>query len=124
MLHSSPAQICPLRRVRGFYLLRSLFLERLNAVGLLLAFILAGFSFSHAQQSSEAPTVSPPADVEHQQSDAQRGAMGGMANAGPHEASFDSQHRPITAGGFVKIGPIIFQDIAAAAGLVASWRRQ
>jgi len=42
---------------------------------------------------------------------------GGMANAGPHEAEFDSEHRPITAGGFVKTGPIIFQDIAAAAGL-------
>jgi hypothetical protein len=40
-----------------------------------------------------------------------------MANAGPQEAGFDSQHRPITAGGFVKTGPIIFQDIAAAAGL-------
>ncbi|MGA2571134.1 MAG: CRTAC1 family protein [Terracidiphilus sp.] len=40
-----------------------------------------------------------------------------MANAGPQEAEFDSQHRPITAGGFVKTGPIIFQDVAKAAGL-------
>jgi hypothetical protein len=43
-----------------------------------------------------------------------------MANAGPHQADFDSQHRPITAGGFVKTGPIIFQDIARQAGL-AGW---
>ncbi len=42
---------------------------------------------------------------------------GGMANAGPQEAVFDSQHRPITAGGFVKSGPIIFQNVATAAGL-------
>jgi 3-methyladenine DNA glycosylase Tag len=51
----------------------------------------------------------------------QQGAMppsqSGMANAGPQKAQFDSQHRPITAGGFVKTGPIIFQDVAEAAGL-------
>src|ERR1700677_3077242 len=46
-----------------------------------------------------------------------------MSNAGPHAASFDSQHRPITAGGFVKTGPIVFQDIAAAAGLT-HWHHQ
>ena len=37
----------------------------------------------------------------------------GMANAGPQKAEFDSQHRPITAGGFVKDGPIVFQDVLA-----------
>ena len=40
-----------------------------------------------------------------------------MATAGPQAAQFDNQHRPITAGGFVKSGEIIFQDTAAAAGL-------
>jgi len=44
----------------------------------------------------------------------------GMANAGPHKAEFDDQHRPITASGFVKTGPIIFMDVAKAAGLT-SW---
>ncbi len=43
-----------------------------------------------------------------------------MANAGPQEARFDSLNRPVTAGGFVKSGPIIFQDVAGAAGLT-SW---
>src|SRR5665213_557921 len=34
-------------------------------------------------------------------------ASGGeMTNAGPQAAVFDSQHRPITAGGFVKTGPV------------------
>ena len=42
---------------------------------------------------------------------------GGMATGAPSEALFDSQHRPITAGGFVKTGPVVFQDVAAAAGL-------
>lgn len=44
-------------------------------------------------------------------------SQGGMATAGPQEAAFDSQHRPITAGGFVQSGPIIFQDVATSAGL-------
>ena len=29
----------------------------------------------------------------------------------------DTQHRPITAGGFVKTGPVLFMDVAKAAGL-------
>ena len=52
-----------------------------------------------------------------QQGAAQQPMGGGMANAGPQEAQFDSQHRPITAGGFVKTGPIVFQNVAKAAGL-------
>ena len=47
-------------------------------------------------------------------------ANSGMANAGPQKAEFDSQHRPITAGGFVKTGPVIFQDVAQSAG-IAGW---
>jgi hypothetical protein len=46
-----------------------------------------------------------------------------MANGGPQAAILDSQHRPITAGGLVKTGPIIFQDVAAQAGLT-TWRSQ
>ncbi|HEX4311649.1 MAG TPA: CRTAC1 family protein, partial [Acidobacteriaceae bacterium] len=45
------------------------------------------------------------------------GQQGGMATAGPQKAQFDSQHRPITAGGLVKTGPVIFMDIAEKAGL-------
>ena len=48
---------------------------------------------------------------------------GGMANAGPQQAVFDNQHRPITAGGFVKTGPIVFQDIAKQAGLT-TWHHK
>jgi enediyne biosynthesis protein E4 len=44
----------------------------------------------------------------------------GMAAGSASKAEFDAQHRPITAGGFVKTGPIVFQDIAQQSGL-ASW---
>ncbi len=44
-----------------------------------------------------------------------------MANAGPQAAEFDSQHRPITAGGFVKTGPVVFIDDTEKAGL-SKWR--
>jgi hypothetical protein len=52
-------------------------------------------------------------------------AGGGMSNqgsntGGTHPAVLDAQRRPITAGGFVPSGPVIFQDIAKKAGL-ASW---
>src|SRR5580693_9555330 len=43
--------------------------------------------------------------------------MGGVNTGEAHAAVLDSQHRPITAGGFVKTGPIVFQDIAQKAGL-------
>src|SRR5580704_2937902 len=45
----------------------------------------------------------------------------GMATAGPQKAEFDSQHRPITAGGLVETGPVVFMNIAEQAGL-ARWR--
>lgn len=35
----------------------------------------------------------------------------------PHAAQLDAQHRPITAGGFVKSGPVVFEDISEKAGL-------
>jgi hypothetical protein len=47
---------------------------------------------------------------------------GGMGvNTGEaHSAVLDAEHRPITAGGFVKAGPIIFEDATQASGL-ARW---
>jgi len=47
----------------------------------------------------------------------------GMASAGPHAAEYDALHRPITAGGFVTSGPLLFEDVAAKAGL-ASWHHE
>jgi hypothetical protein len=47
--------------------------------------------------------------------------MGGIASAGVFAPVYDSEKRPITAGGFVDKGPIVFQDVTKASGL-ASWR--
>ena len=41
----------------------------------------------------------------------------GMAAGTAQKAAFDDHHRPVTAGGFVKTGPVVFQNVAAQAGL-------
>jgi hypothetical protein len=80
-----------------------------------LLFVMAVVCCLRAQEPAAGNPASSP--VEHSQTGVQSTQGGGMANAGPQAAVFDSQHRPITAGGFVKTGPIVFQDVAAAAGL-------
>src|SRR6202453_1511919 len=47
--------------------------------------------------------------------------MGGSNTGGAHAAVFDAEHRPITAGGSTKTGPVLFNDIARQAGLTA-WK--
>ncbi len=54
------------------------------------------------------------------QEGAQPPAKGGSITSGAHPAVYDASKRPITLGGAVKSGPIIFTDIAAKAGL-ATW---
>jgi len=49
--------------------------------------------------------------------------MGGNSTGGVHAPIHDAENRPITAGGFVESGPVIFQDISKQAGLT-SWRHQ
>jgi hypothetical protein len=48
---------------------------------------------------------------------AQAPASGGVSTAGPHAPQLDNLHRPITAGGFVASGPVIFQDVSEKAGI-------
>ncbi len=45
-------------------------------------------------------------------------ATQGSASGGTFAPILDSEKRPITAGGFVKQGPIVFQDISKQAGLM------
>ena len=40
----------------------------------------------------------------------QASPMGGSNTGAPHAAVLDAEHRPITAGGFVKTGPVLFKD--------------
>ena len=47
----------------------------------------------------------------------------GMATGGTFAPVLDAQKRPITAGGYVGTGPIVFQNIANKAGLT-KWREQ
>jgi hypothetical protein len=49
--------------------------------------------------------------------------QGGSATAGVFAPVLDSENRPITAGGFVKTGPVIFQDISEKAGLT-KWQHK
>ncbi len=46
-----------------------------------------------------------------------RSQESGSATGGIFAPVLDSEKRPITAGGFVKTGPIIFQDISKKSGL-------
>ncbi|MGD0546436.1 MAG: CRTAC1 family protein [Terracidiphilus sp.] len=51
----------------------------------------------------------------------QPSAVGGVNTGAAQAAVLDKEHRPITAGGFVKDGPVLFEDIAKQAGLTA-WK--
>jgi hypothetical protein len=68
----------------------------------------------HAQ-STPPPEAQQPAPGGHS------AGAAGMSAGGAHAAVLDEQNRPITAGGFVKSGPVVFEDIAQKAGLTA-WR--
>jgi enediyne biosynthesis protein E4 len=48
---------------------------------------------------------------------AQPSSKSGQETSSPHPLLVDAQHRPITAGGFVKVGPIVFEDASEKAGL-------
>ena len=51
----------------------------------------------------------------------QQASSNGVSTGTPHPAEFDAQHRPITAGGFVSGGLVIFKEVAAGAGLT-KWK--
>lgn len=82
-----------------------------GTLGIMLVASCAGAQ-SNAAQDTQKPTEG-----------SQPAAMGGVNTGGAHAAVLDAEHRPITAGGFVKTGPIIFQDISEKSGL-AKWHHQ
>jgi hypothetical protein len=55
------------------------------------------------------PGISPAQDASTQEP--------GIASGAAKSGQFDAQHRPITAGGFVNTGPVVFENIAEKAGL-------
>ncbi len=46
--------------------------------------------------------------------------MGGISSAGTFAPVYDAEKRPITAGGFLDKGPMVFEDVSKGSGL-ASW---
>jgi enediyne biosynthesis protein E4 len=48
---------------------------------------------------------------------------GGIASSGVFKPVYDDQKRPITAGGFVDQGTVVFEDVTQASGL-AAWRHE
>jgi len=53
----------------------------------------------------------------------QGGMAGGIASAGVFAPVYDDHRRPITAGGFVDKGTVVFEDVTQAAGL-SGWRHE
>ena len=62
-------------------------------------------------------------DASDMASGIQTAQQGGSATAGEFAPVLDSEKRPITAGGFVAVGPIVYQDITKQAGL-SGWKHQ
>jgi hypothetical protein len=80
------------------------------AITISLSTLAAGLLFTGRAQSQQS---SKPADAQ----------QGGVATAGARAAVLDAENRPITAGGFVESGPVVFQDVAEKAGLT-KWRHE
>jgi hypothetical protein len=73
----------------------------------LSALVAAGLSATVYAQS--APSTAAPT--------AQQPPSGAADTSSPHQIQLDDKHRVITAGGFVKTGPIVFEDVSEKAGL-------
>src|SRR5271154_1055702 len=90
---------------------RQEFSRTLALVVLTIASILCTAEPQAAPQRAEAnPSPASPAQTQ-----------GAVSSGGAHAAVLDSEKRPITAGGFVETGPIVFQEVAKQAGLTG-WR--
>ncbi len=85
-----------------------------SAATCLVLLSLCGTAISLGQSPTQSPLYggNAPSTLPQQQT--------GSATGGTFAPVLDSEKRPITAGGFVKTGPVIFQDISQKAGLT-SW---
>jgi hypothetical protein len=75
-----------------------------------LSFVVVSRANSQAQQTQQSTAPIYGGNASSQQ-------QSGSATGGTFAPVLDSEKRPITAGGFVKTGPIIYQDISKEAGL-------
>ncbi len=94
----------------------------LPTLSFLLFVLSAGAPAAFGQTPAPAATSAAPATHDtHTDGQAQSGMTVNTGTA--HEAVLDAEHRPITAGGFVKTGPVIFEDVAGKAGLT-TWQHR
>jgi enediyne biosynthesis protein E4 len=85
---------------------------------LFLSLAICAFrAYGQAQQPSQSPLYGGNSSTVSTQE------QGGSATGGVFAPVLDSEKRPITAGGFVKTGPVIFQDISEKAGLTV-WKHK
>ncbi len=89
--------------------------------GMAICMVLFALSLRCAAQSSTPDSHAADTQSDKPLEGGQASAVGGVNTGGAHAAVLDKEHRPITAGGFVKDGPILFEDIARQAGLT-SWK--
>ncbi len=97
-------------------------IRAITALGLLTAglpTILNAQSTGSATPAAGQQSEKPAEGVESQVSKSRPGApdTGGQETSSPHAIQLDAQHRVITAGGFVKSGPVVFEDVSEKAGL-------
>jgi hypothetical protein len=77
---------------------------------------IGGVLFASAQVT--APQALPqPQQTDKAAEGVQPEAAGGVNTGAPHPAQLDEHRRPITAGGFVASGPVVFEDASEKAGL-------
>ena len=79
-----------------------------------IVLIIELFALSRGWSQQAAPAPAKP----------QQGGMSGGISSGVAAAPiYDEQKRPITAGGFVDTGPVVFEDVTKAAGL-SGWQHK
>jgi len=82
---------------------------------MVLAWMAAGICAAMMAQAAGPGTTAT--GLQQPAEGAQAPAKGGEQVSSPHAVQLDAEHRPITAGGFVKSGPVIFEDVSEKAGL-------
>ena len=98
--------------------------KRLRFLHRLLWALLLCLSTNHRPvlaQTSQTQTSQPEDRAQTAQAPDSPQTQGSVSTSGAHPAVLDQEKRPITAGGFVDSGPVVFQDEAEKAGLTA-WK--
>jgi hypothetical protein len=85
-----------------------------RCVAILLTMLICVASATAQQAASTRKQPARPATQ-------QPSGMGGISSAGTFAPVYDAQKRPITAGGFVDSGPMVFEDASKASGL-SKWQ--